>query len=452
MRSLDSIPARVALALAAVALFAGPLPARAQVFDPTTFTLDNGLEVVVVENHRAPIVTHMVWYKVGAADEPPGKSGIAHFLEHLMFKGTETVPPGEFSDVIAKNGGSENAFTSWDYTGYFQSIAADRLPLVMRYESDRMANLRLTDKVVLPERDVILEERNARIENNPSARLGEAARAARFRNHPYGIPIIGWRHEMEGLTTEDALAFYERWYAPNNAILVVAGDVEPEEVRRLAEEHYGSIPPSPDIGKRVRPHEPPAIGQQRVTLADPLVEQPVLWIDFLAPSYHRGESGHADALAVLEQVLSGGASARLYSSLVVEKGLATSAAAGYDPSQLDLATFRFYIQPRDGIEVAEAEAALLDEIERLRLEGVTPEEVERAKRQLLAGAVYARDKLSTGARVLGEALASGGSVEEVETWPRRIEAVTADDVKAAIDAVLLPETTVTAILLPKPTT
>ncbi len=266
----------VLTALAAL-LFAFGRPVQARVFEPESFTLDNGLQVVVVTNRRAPIVNHMVWYKVGAADEEPGKSGLAHFLEHLLFKGTETAEPGEFSDLIARNGGRENAFTSYDYTGYFQTIASDRLELMMKHEADRMANLVLTDDVVLPERDVILEERRSRVDNEPRAQLSEMARASLFMNHPYGISIIGWEHEMRELTTEDALAFYRRWYAPNNAVVVISGDVSLDEVRPLAEKYYGAVPRRA-VPERARPQEPAQLAPRRVTLKSPRVRQPSLSI------------------------------------------------------------------------------------------------------------------------------------------------------------------------------
>jgi zinc protease len=212
----------------------------------TEFTLSNGMQVVVIPDHRAPVVTHMVWYRVGAADEPRGKSGIAHFLEHLMFKSTEKIASGEFSRIVSRMGGQDNAFTSQDATAYFQRIHKDRLGEVMAMEADRMVNLRLTEHEVLTERDVILEERRSRVENNPQAVLDEQMNAVLYYSHTYGIPVIGWEHEIARLTREDALSFYKHHYAPNNAILVVSGDVTPEEVRRLAEETYGKIPANPD--------------------------------------------------------------------------------------------------------------------------------------------------------------------------------------------------------------
>lgn len=427
----------------------GPRDAAAKIFDPETFTLDNGLQVVVVSNRRAPIVTHMIWYKVGAADEPPGKSGIAHFLEHLMFKGTETLGPGEFSEIIARNGGQENAFTSWDYTGYYQTIAKDRLETVMRYEADRMANLRLTDEVADPERLVILEERRSRIDNNPGSQLSEMVNASLFLNHPYGTPIIGWEQEIRSLTTEDAIRFYQERYAPNNAVLVVAGDVSAKEVRPLAEKYYGVVP-SRAVPERIRPQEPVQTAPRRVTLESPRVRQPSLSIEFLAPSFN-AKGDDAYSLQILDEIIGGGATSRLYKRLVVEQSVAASAGSQYSGSALDLATFTFYVSPRPGLELDKAEAALRAEIEQLLAEGVTAEEVARSKKRLLAASIYARDNLSTGANIFGRALTTGRSVEDVESWPDRIEAVTADKVNATIRTLLRYESSVTAVLVPEPT-
>ncbi len=425
--------------------------ALGKVFDPEVFTLDNGLQVVVVSNHRAPIVTHMVWYKVGAADEAPGESGLAHFLEHLMFKGTAKLETGEFSRIIAENGGRENAFTSWDYTGYFQSVARDRLAIVMEHEADRMTGLELTDEVVLPEREVVREERRSRVDNDPGSQLYEQMNAALYINHPYRVPVIGWDHEISALNTEAALAFYRRWYAPNNAILIVTGDVDAEEVRRLAEEHYGPIAAKP-VPERLRPTEPPQPAARRVTLKSPRVGQPNVSIRYLAPSYRVGADGEAYALQVLQEVLGGGTSSRLYRSLVIEQGLAAAAGAGYDPDRYDQAVFSFFGSPRPGRDVAEVEAALRDEIERVLSEGVTAEEVAAAKKRLRAGAIYARDPLGAAPRIIGQALVAGRTVEELEAWPERIEAVTLDQVNAAARDVMRDERSVTGLLLPEPTT
>ncbi len=423
--------------------------ALARIFDPVTFTLDNGLQVVVITNRRAPIVTHMVWYKAGAADEAAGQSGTAHFLEHLMFKGTETLGPGEFSEIIARNGGRENAFTSQDYTAYYQTIARDRLDTVMKFEADRMANLKLTDELVLPERDVLLEERRSRVGNDPGSQLSEALRAALFVNHPYRLPVIGWEHEIQALSREEAVAFYRRWYAPNNAILIVAGDVSADEVRELAEIHYGPIP-ARDVPARLRPAEPEPVAARRVVLKSPRVRQPSMTISYLAPSYNTGASERVYALQVLDEILGGGATSRLYRALVVEQALAAGAGSGYGASDLDLSTFSIYASPRPGVEIEALEAALRRELAQLIEQGVEEAEVADAKKRMVAAAVYARDRLSTGPRIFGAALATGRTVAEVEAWPDRIAEVTVEEVDAALRAVLQDHRSVTGVLLPEP--
>jgi zinc protease len=437
-------------AVSLVVLGSLALPADARIFDPESFTLDNGLQVVVVTNRRAPIVTHMVWYKVGAADELPGESGNAHFLEHLMFKGTETLGPGEFSRIIARNGGRENAFTSHDFTAYYQTVARDRLEIVMRHEADRMHNLVLNDEIVLPERDVVLEERRSRVDNVPGARLSEMANAALYLNHPYRLPVIGWEHEVEALNTQTALAFYRRWYAPNNAVLVVAGDVTGQEVRALAEKYYGPIP-ARAVPERRRTEEPPQFAARRVTMESAQVRQPSLSITYLAPSYGSSTDGAPYALQVLEEILGGGSTSRLYRALVVESGLAISAGAGYSPTGLDSGRFVFYVSPRDGVEVERAEAALRAQISTLLAEGVSDREIATAKRRLKSASVFARDSLGAGANIFGRALTTGQSVEDVEAWPERIEAVTKAQIEAAARAVFRDEQSVTGVLLPKPT-
>ena len=281
--------------------------------------MPNGLELVVIPDHRAPVVTHMIWYKVGAADETPGKSGLAHFLEHLMFKGTAKNPAGRFSHVVATIGGQENAFTSNDYTAFYQRVPREKLKTVMDFEADRMTGLQLTDEVVLPEREVILEEENQRIGNNPRARLGEQIDAALYLNHPYGKPTIGWRHEMEQLTRDDAVGFYRRFYAPNNAVVVIAGDVEPNEALKFAEDTYGKVARHANILPRQRPQEPPPAAVRSLTLADPRVEQPMLQRAYLVPSFATAKPGQSEALEVLAHILGSGSNSRLYRVLVVDK-------------------------------------------------------------------------------------------------------------------------------------
>lgn len=416
-------------------------------FNPDSFTLDNGMQVVVIENHRAPVVSHWVWYKVGTADSPIGKSGLPHFVEHLMFKGTEEIPPGEFSRIVARHGGNDNAMTSSDFTGYFQNIARDRLEMVMEMEADRMANLRLAESDVLAERDVVLEERRSRVDNQPSALWAEQLSAAQYLNHPYRLPIIGWYHEIESYTKEDALAFYDTWYAPNNAILVVAGAVTAEELKPIAERTYGQVPPR-EVPARTRLAEPPQIVERRIELAHERVEQPSLMRSYLAPSFATAAGDEAYALEVLAELFGSGGTSRLYRSLVVDQGLATGAGAYYRGSSLDLTTFRVYASPRPGGDLDTLEAALDAEIEKLLADGVTPEEVARVQKRMIAEAVYARDSLTTAVRVFGSALTTGSTIEDVEAWPERIAAVTPEAVLEAARLVFDRNQSVTGRLIP----
>ncbi len=423
------------------------VPSFAQVFNPRTFELDNGLQIVVIENHRAPVVTHMIWYRAGAADEPAGKSGIAHYFEHLMFKGTKTRAPGEFSEIVASVGGRENAFTSQDYTGYFQTVAPQHLATMMELEADRMTGLVLTSEIIEPERKVILEERGSRTDNNPSALLSEQVAAATYLNHPYRLPIIGWAHEIENLSLADLEAFYKTWYAPNNAVLVVSGDVDPDEVFQLARKYYGPIA-ARDLPPRIRPSEPPQRAPREVVMRDARVEQPSWSRRYLAPSYTSGASEHAYALEVLSEIIGGGTTARIYRSIVVESALAASAGAWYSPGSLDLTTFGFWFSPRPGVKISDVEAAIDEQISKLLADGVTEDELDRAKRRLIDSAIFARDSVSGPARIFGAALASGQTVDDVEAWPKRIQAVTVEEINAAARAVFNPTASTTGILLP----
>lgn len=433
--------------VASTLLLAAPAEGAAGLFHPTSFTLANGMQVVVVENHRAPVVAHWVWYRVGTADSPPGKSGLPHYLEHLMFKGTEKIPPGEFSKIVARHGGNDNAMTSYDFTAYFQMIAKDRLGMVMEMEADRMVNLRLTEQDARTERDVILEERRMRVDNEPAAVLGEQIAAVQYLNHPYRLPVIGWFHEIESYTREDAYAFYRDWYAPNNAILVVVGDVTADEVRNLAEKTYGRNSPRP-VPERRRLAEPPQRAERLVEVRDVRVRQPSVVLSYLAPSYVSEGREHAYALEVLSELLGSGTTSRLYRALVVDRGIAAGASTFYRGASLDPTTFRIDASPRPGVELAEVEKALDEEIAKLLSEGVSEEEVERVKRRMLAEAVYARDSLSGVARIFGVALTTGQTVEDVEAWPERIRAVTREQVEAAARAVLVRERAVRGRLLP----
>ncbi len=436
--------------LAAALLLSPGQRIEAAVFNPETFTLDNGMQVVVITNRRAPVVTHQVWYRIGSADSPLGKSGLPHFHEHLMFKATTSMASGEFSKEVARNGGNENAFTGSDFTGYFQTIAKDRLELVMRMEADRMTNLVLDENEVLLERDVVLEERSMRVDNDPGSRFAEQLNAAQFLHHPYRMPVIGWRHEIESYTREDSLEFYRTWYAPNNAILIVAGDIDAAELRPLAERYYGVIP-AREIPERVRVQEPPQSALRKVVLRDARVRQPSLMRSYLAPSFTAGAVEHAYPLEVFAEILGGTSTSRLYRSLVIEQKLATSAGAFYRGSSMDLATFRIYASPRPGVGLDELEAAIDAELGRLKDQPISVEEVGRATKRLVAEAVYARDSLSGAARSFGIALTTGRTIEDVEAWPERIAAVTATQINAAADYVLDPNRSVTGWLQPAST-
>ena len=397
----------------------------------TTFTLDNGMDVVVIEDDRAPVVVHMVWYRVGAADEAPGESGIAHFLEHLMFKGTDELAPGEFSDTVEQNGGSDNAFTSWDYTGYFQRVAADRLDLMMKMEADRMRDRVLTEEVVLPERNVILEERNQRTDNSPGALFNEQQRAAQYLNHAYGRPIIGWRHEMETLSLQDALDFYELHYAPNNAILVVAGDVKVDEVRVLAETHYGPIAANPAILERDRPSEPPQLAERRLRYSDPRVSQDYLVRSYLAPERDPGAQGKAAALVYLSDLLGGSsATSVMGQKLEFASRKAVSTSAFYDGLALDTTTLGLVVVPVPGRSLEEAEADLDQVLADFLVDGIDMAQFERIQSQIKAGQIYALDSLQGRASRYGEALTSGLTGEDVQAWPDVLQAVTPEDVMA----------------------
>jgi zinc protease len=422
--------AAIVLVTVAALLWALPAARAGEGPEVAHFTLANGLEVVVVPDHRTPVVTHMIWYKVGSADETPGKSGLAHFLEHLMFKGTAKNPEGRFSQTVATLGGQENAFTTADYTGYFQRIAREHLELMMQLEADRMTGLVLTDNNVKPELNVVLEEWNMRVANSPDARLGEQMTAALYLNHPYGRPVIGWRHEIEKLDREDALAFYRRFYTPNNAVVVIAGDVTADEVKRLAEKTYAQVPRVTDVGPRRRPQEPPPVAPRQVTLADARVAQPSMQRIYLVPSYATSQKD-AEALDVLSRVLGGGVTSRLYRALVVEQRVASNAGAYYQGTALDATRFGVYATPLPGVTFATVEAALDEAVADIVKNGIGADELERAKTRMIADAVYAQDNQATLARWYGTALTTGSTVEDVKAWPGRIRAVTADAVREA---------------------
>ncbi|MBO4228432.1 insulinase family protein [Bradyrhizobium neotropicale] len=415
---------------------------------PASFALQNGLQVVVIPDHRTPVVTQMMWYKVGSADETPGKSGLAHFLEHLMFKGTAKHPADEFSQTVLRVGGNENAFTSTDYTGYFQRVPREQLGKMMEFEADRMTGLILQDENVLPERDVVLEEYNMRVANNPDARLTEQIMAALYLNHPYGRPVIGWQQEIEKLDREDALAFYKRFYAPNNAILIIAGDVEASEIRPMVEKNFADIPSQPSIpAKRLRPQEPTPVSPRTVTLADPRVEQPTMRRYYLVPSAATAAVGESPALDVLAQLMGGGANSYLYRSLVIDRQLAISTGANYQGTALDPSQFIIAATPKPGVDFAQIEDAIDKVITDIARNPPRAEDLERVKTQLIAESIYAQDNQAMLARWYGGALTTGLSVDDIRSWPERIRAVTAEQVREAAQTWLDKKRSVTGYLI-----
>ena len=439
------------LFLAASFVVSGLVAAAA---NPVTHTtLDNGLQVVVIEDRRAPVVVHMVWYPVGAADEPPLQSGIAHFLEHLMFKGTETRDPGEFSAVVEANGGRDNAFTSWDYTGYFQRVASDRLALMMEMEADRMQNLAFTDAEWLPERDVILEERGQVLESRVGAQFNEALLAALFKEHPYGVPIIGWRHEMETLTDEMAMDFYRAHYGPNNAILVIAGDVDTEDAFALAKEHYGPIPRNPALVPVTRPSEPPHLAARRVVMEDGRVSNPYVSRVYKVPPRRSGDPSQAAALQMLAALLGGSATTSvLERQLNFEEGIALSAWASYMGMMRDYGMFMMGITPVEGVSLDEAEAAMDRVFAEFLEDGVDMAQFERVRRQMRASEIYALDDTQSRARQFGMGLSIGLTVDDITGWIDALEAVTPEDVIAAGRDLLDRRASVTGHLIRPQTT
>jgi zinc protease len=419
-----------------------------KLFEPITTTLKNGMQVVVVEDNRAPVITHMVWYKIGAADEVSGKSGVAHFLEHLMFKGTKKIPSGDFSKIVAKNGGQDNAFTSQDYTAYFQNASADKLPLLMELEADRMQGLVLSEEAVGAELKVVLEERSQRTDNNPSALFGEQLRASQYLVHPYGTPVIGWRNELEKLTYEDAIDWYKTYYAPNNAILVVVGDVDAEEVFELARKFYGKTIPQ-KIPARTRLKEPPQLAKRTLEMSHKLVREPSWQQAYLAPAIRHDGVEVVRALEVLSEIIGSSATSRLYKKLVIGDKIATNVGSYYSSSSYDRSTFVFYGTPSKGVSMEQLEEAIHKEIQEIVKNGVSEGELKNAKYRMMASAIYARDSISTAANIFGGALAQGGDIDDVVNWPAQISTVTNDAIKAAASKWFDQSQSVVGILLPE---
>jgi zinc protease len=410
------------------------------------FALQNGMQVLVIPDHRAPVVTQMLWFRVGAVDDPPGISGLAHFFEHMMFRGTKTVPDDAFSQTIAKNGGETNAFTDHDYTAFYEQIAKDRLPLAMRLEADRLANLDLSDSHVAPERDVVLEERRMRVDNEPQSLMSEQMRAALHLSHPYGRPVIGWSDEVRRIDRVSAQDFYDHHYAPNNAILVIAGDVTPDDVRKMAQDAYGKVA-ARELQPRAEFSEPPRMAETRMTISHPDARVPLFNRVYRVPSYAQGRPGQAEGLETYAQLLGGDQTSILYRILVEQKRLATDAGASYDGYARDAGEFSVYAVPRPGVSLEALEKAVDQVLGVNTLALPRDSDLARAKTQLIASVTYRRDSQFALATAYGQALTIGLTVDDVNEWPARIRAVTAEGVRKAAQALSRKEA-VSAYLVP----
>jgi zinc protease len=439
---------RVAASLPSLASSAGvPTLASAGLFDSHMFRLANGIQVVLIPDNRAPVVTHMLWYRVGSADEPPGQSGLAHFFEHLMFKGTSNHPGDAYLRLIGRVGGEVNAFTSYDYTAYYATVGADHLELVMALEADRMINLTLSEDTVQVEREVIVEERRLRTDNHPESLLHEQVMAALFLNHRYGIPVIGWMHEIRSWTLDDVLAFYRRWYLPSHAILVVGGHVAQGYLQRLAEKHYGTLPSaSPNV--RERALEPEHTASRRVVMQDARIKHSLWMRLYLTPAYGTSERHRLPAVEVFAELLGGGPNSLLYQYLVRRLGLAAEVSVAFTSDAIDQTALAIVAVPAPGVSVAELEQAINREVTRIHEGAIDEAEVQLARKKLGAHAIRMRDGTLPAAQVVGAALSTGATLDEIDTWPARIGAVTVSDIRAEAIAVLRDKASVTGVLTP----
>ena len=422
----------------AAALTLGVGPSAAQSPKIVQFTLSNGMQVVVIPDTRAPVVTQMLWFKVGSVDDPPGYSGQAHFFEHMMFRGTKKVPGDLFSQTVSRNGGRDNAFTAQDYTAFFEEIAKDRLKIVMGLEADRMANLDLSDSSVATERDVVIEERRMRTDNDPQALFGEQLNAALYLSHPYGRPVIGWPDEMRRYSRAEAQDFYNHHYAPNNAILVVAGDVTPEQVKADAQEQYGKVA-ARQLVPRVKHAEPARLGETRLRIVNADATVPLFEREYRVASYVKGTRGQAESLETLAYLLGGDPNSALYRALVVEKKLATQAGAYYNGYTRDSGEFGFYAEPRPGVTPEKLEQAIDQVLAGFVKTPVKAADLERAKTNLVASITYRRDSQFEMASAYGQALTIGLTVDDVNAWPQRMRAVDAKGVQQAAQSLNLRE-------------
>ena len=413
----------------------------------TTFQLSNGMLVCVVEDHRAPVVTHMVWYRVGGADDPWGSSGLAHFLEHMMFKGTRSMKSGEFTKTVTGLGGRHNALTTHDTTSYFQRVAKEHLRRVMELEADRMQGLVLTPDESLTERNVVREERRGSVDGSPIAALNEQMLAQLFLNHPYGRPVLGWAHEIMSLTRDKAAAHYKHYYAPNNAILVVVGDVTPDEVRTLAEATYGRNAPGPTLAPRIRPSEPDAIAARKVEIEDSRAGAPFVLRLYLTPGPLAATTGEDATLAVLARILGGDDTSRLYRHLVVDERVAVHAGADFQASTRDSGRVALLALAAGKATAEDLQRSLDRVVADFAADGVTDEELVRAKRALEAEHVFETDDQEKRGRRYGRALTYRQSLADIEGYLKRTAAVTAADVAKAARTYLTARNSVTGTLV-----
>ena len=435
-----------------VAVFAALWAGTAAFAAPSTteiHTLANGMRVIVRTDHRAPVVVSMVWYKVGSIDEFNGTTGVAHVLEHMMFKGTQSVPAGEFSKTVAAAGGRENAFTSRDYTGYFQTLHKSHLPLVLRLEADRMVNVILSQEEFAKEIRVVMEERRLRTDDQPRSAVYERLMATALGVHPYRRPVIGWMNDLENMSVEDAREFYARWYTPNNAILVVVGDVEPREVFDLAERHFGRIK-SRTLPERKPQDEPPQLGIKRLTVKAP-AEQPYVLMAYRVPVLRDPDKDWEPyALDMLAGVLSGNEAARLNRTLVREERLASSAGADYDGVARGPALFYLSAVPTAGKTAEQAEQGLRRELQKIAVEGVAEDELKRVKAQVIASQVYQRDSMFYQAREIGATETIGFSYKTLDLMIEKLKQVTPGQVQAVAKKYFTDDMLTVAYLDPQP--
>lgn len=425
---------------------------HAMAMDIQSFKLDNGMQVLVVPDTRAPVVTHSVWYKVGAMDEKDGKTGLAHMTEHLMFKGTPRHPAGEMDKIVQRKGGVQNAFTSYDYTAYYQKVPVTELETMMDLESDRMANLRLTDALFQPERKVVAEERRLRTDSDPNDKFFEQVMRRHYAHHTYGHPVIGWGADIQGYTFGDAVDWYKTHYAPNNAVMILVGNVTADGVKPLVEKYYGPVKPVATVPARMMPVEPVRASELSFVKIDPQVQVAGWHRLYRAPSQFQGVAGaavvpgEATGLWVLGEILGGGSTARLYQSLVVKQQLADSASASFDAVRAGESSFDISVQPKDGVPADAITPAVQAVVDDLLAKGVTEDELRRAKVSLKADEIYARDDPFTSMYRLGMWVSCGGDVAHFNDWQVELEKLTVADINALATKYLKTEASTLAVL------